>query len=176
MNQVYAVEDVKNEFVKSVIDQYAESYNRIQLDLAFYVLNDFCNNLAANGLVLLKVEQQVQQPVQQPVMQQQVQQPVQPMGPPPKSAAQPYGYPQQMPNANSVDPFEKAEYVDPRLQRQKMDEFSVQREVKELNAQLQPKVKAEVDVSLSGEKGKSFVDKIKEMRSSKKRDVINPEE
>ena len=194
MEEFFEIMDVKEEFLKNVGPQYQASYSPQQLDIAMYMVNDFCNNIAANGLVLLRMpepRQALPQPLQgyypqqqypqqpQPVYQEpypqppyarQVQQEVQQM-PPPRMVARPM--PQNtMPMQN---PFNDEERYD------------VQRQVAEMNRGIQPKrtmpqpymVPAQTvqsDVDLQVEKPKTFVDKIKDMRAPRKVDKINPEE
>jgi len=179
--EIYNVEDVKNEFLQGVIQEYSQNYSRIKLDLAIYMLNDFCNNLIANKLVLLRLDQEIQPPTPpQPVYQQQQQ-----VYQPPQQVYQP---PRMQPQNN---PFEEdiQEYVDPRTQRMRVDDYNVKKEVAEMNQQLrsppprmQPIQQQQIqpmqnnDVNLGLQKDKTFVDKIKEMRSPKKKDNINPDE
>ena len=84
------------------------------------------------------------------------------------------------------------DYSDPRTQRMRVDDYGVQREVEEMNAQLRtPQPPRQMqrpiqnqmqqqapmqDVNLTSEKSKTFVDKIKEMRNPRKKEGINPEE
>lgn len=197
MSEIYNIEEVKDEFIKNTIQEYLQRYAQPQIDLAIYYLNDFVNNLVANELVLLKYEpepeptpqpiQQIQRPLYQPPMQQRMQQPQQYV--PPRVAATPY----QPPSVNpyTQNPFQEeeqvaAEYSDPRTQRMRVDDFSVQREVREMNEQLrtpqpprqiqQPMQRPMQDINLDSEKSKTFVDKIKEMRNPRKKEGINPEE
>ena len=183
VNEIYELDEVKNEFIRNVSMEYAKVFNRQQMDLAIYLLNDFCNNLAANGLVLLRY---VPQPQPQP-------QPIRPM---------------PSPSMRFGNPFEEeppvAEYVDPRLRQARTDELDVRRNIAEMNAQIQAPPQRMVrqpqpvldyeqlppmpqpprpmprqvvqDVDLVGDKPKTFVDKIKEMRVGKKAEKINPEE
>lgn len=189
-NEIYNPEDVKNEFLTNVLPEYGKTYSRQQLDLAIYMLTDFVNNLAGNDLWILRYEPEPQQqPMQQPMQQQ------------PRQVQQPRG---QMPPGYQnyeQNPFEEdvQEYMDPRTQRMRVDEFSVKRDVAEMNQQLRSLVpprqldtrmppidvrmhqqpqqqQQQQDINLGSEKSKTFVDKIKEMRTPKKKDSINPEE
>lgn len=190
-NEIYNPEDVKNEYINNVIPEYGRTYSRQQLDLAIYMLTDFVNNLTANNLVLLRYEPE---PVRQPT-QQQYQAPQQqaPRGPPPRQPIPQY-MPEYSQNQNpfqDVEEVDTQEYADPRTQRMRVDDFRVQREVAEMNAQLrtpqmprqqqpmpqqQQQQPIQQDINLASEKNKTFVDKIREMRNPKKKDNINPEE
>lgn len=195
-NEIFNLEDVKNEYIENTINEYAKSYNKMQIDLAVYMLNDFVVNLVANDFVLLRYEpepepvpQQAPQRMQPPVQQQQ------PMRQAPQGF-QGYGQGQtnvrvdprqrvqqvQQPIPGYIDqnenPFETAEYVNPKTQRMRVDDVDVRREVSEMNEQLN-RVNGSVpkqDINLNSEKSKSFVDKIRDMRNPKKKDNINPEE
>jgi hypothetical protein len=206
-NEIYDLEEVKNEFIRNVSGEYAKVFNRQQMDFAVYVLNDFCNNLSGNGLVLLRYTpqpQMQQMPMQQPRYVEPKPQPryVQPQYSPPQYS-QPF----------DGNPFEEEppidEYNDPRMRQMRTDNVDVQRNITEMNAQLQqqpqrmvhrqmpqaeyyeppqqpiPRVPTRApptrappdqDVNLAGDKPKTFVDKIKEMRVGKKPEKINPEE
>lgn len=200
MSEIFNPEDVKNEFIQNTIQEYLRVYGKQQVDLAVYFLNDFINNLVANDLVLLRLEPepapQQRQPVYQqpqPPRQQQYQQPI----------PQQQMRVQQPQNIYQQNPFEEedirtqvAEYIDPRTQRMRVEDFGVQREVAELNAQLQtpnpprqmntrgfpqqpqrqPIQQQQQDINLESEKSKTFVDKIKDMRTPRKKEGINPEE
>lgn len=181
VNEIYNPEDVKNEFLTNVLPEYGRTYSRQQLDLAIYMLTDFCNNLVANDLWMLRVEQQQQQ--QQPVQQQM-----------PRQMPQQQQMPAPPQYYEQGNPFEEdvQEYTDPRTQRMRVDDFSVQRDVAEMNQQLRsnipprqfvqqqmpqmPQQMPQQDINLGSEKNKTFVDKIKDMRQPKKKDNINPEE
>ena len=170
MEEFFDIMDVKNEFLKNLGMQYQSMYSPQQLDIALYMLNDFCNNVAANGLVLLRQTPDQPQGYQPP--QPQYVQPV------------PQGYYSQQPRPVPIqNPFNEYE--------QRMD---VQRQVSEMNQGLARAQSRQVyepprpampparmpepqsDVDLHNEKPKTFVDKIKEMRTPKKVDKINPEE
>jgi hypothetical protein len=82
----------------------------------------------------------------------------------------------------SQNPFQEEEYRDPRTQRMRVDDVRVKQEVAEMNEQLRNPAPRRVvaeskqEVSLTSEKGKTFVDKIKDMRNPRKKDNINPDE
>lgn len=205
VNEFLDIMDVKNEFLRNVGPEYARSYPPQQLDVALFLLNDFCNNLSGNGLVLFR--QAPVQPVQQQYYPQQPNYPPQPAYvesriPPSPYVQQPYVQPRQPQNySNPFDEdaqFRQQQYED----RLRAEEFTVQQNINEMNAQLrappqpprqnpmrvssqpmprqpipvQEYIPPQADVNLSNDKPKTFVDKIKEMRTPKKGDKINPEE
>lgn len=179
MDEFFDIMDVKNEFLKNLGPQYQNMYAPQQLDIALYMLNDFCNNINANGLILLRhVEQAPPRPPQYA-------QPQPGYVIPPGVYQQPQYPPQQMrvqsyPQRPMENPFNEYD-----------ERFNVQQQVAEMNQGLQQAqtrsqfmqqpqrvITPEVvqDVDLRAEKPKTFVDKIKEMRTPKKADNINPEE
>lgn len=196
MTEIYNVEDVKNEFLKNILPEYAKTYSRQQIDLSVYFLTDFVNNLVANDLVLLKIEPEPE-PEPEPILPGY---PQMPQGPPQRMVQRPtqqMQQPQQFQEQQQyyqANPFnEVQDYTDPRTQRMRVDDFRVQQEVAEMNAQLrnppqyrqpaqtqmQPQTQPtqpQVDVNLINEKNKTFVDKIKDMRNPRKKEGINPEE
>lgn len=183
MEEFFEIMDVKNEFLTNVGSQYQASYSPQQLDIALYLLNDFCNNISANGLVLLRTEPQppprqlppqgYQEPYPQTPYARQAQMQS------PRMVARPQPMPMQRPQPMQ-NPFN--EYDE--------EVYDVQQQVQELNrgikpmarlqrpmdVPMQPPATRQSDVDLQAEKPKSFVDKIKDMRTPKRMDKINPEE
>jgi hypothetical protein len=192
--EIFNPEDVKNEFITNTLPEYGRTYSKQQLDLAIYMLTDFVNNLTGNDLYLIRVSEPEPEP--QPVYQQPVYQaPPQQMRP--QMRVQQVQQPVYQPNPFQEEVGEQQirDYSDPRTQRMRVDDYAVQREVEEMNAQLrtpqpprqmqqpqrqmqQPMQQATPvqDVNLTSEKSKTFVDKIKEMRNPRKKEGINPEE
>jgi hypothetical protein len=189
MDEYFDIVDVKKEFLKNVGPQYQSTYAPQQLDIALYMLNDFCNNVSANGLVLMR-----QTPVQptpeyypEPVpayeprfdVRQPYPQPMQPTYPTPQRP------PYAQPNYPPQDPFEEYQPPQQFIQPQR-PQMRVQQQVNELNQGLQQprfvprqplpqQPQPMQDADLNPDKAKTFVDKIKEMRTPKKSDKINPE-
>lgn len=153
--EIFEIEDVKNEFLQKVAAEYGQVFAPRQLELAMYVLNDFCNNLSANNLVLYRfVEQQFQQapPQYQQMPFQQGPRPIQ---------QQPIPIQQPRPPQN---PFEEDQG------------YNVRQNINELNRQIQQPPKPRIpekqlqsqDVDLSPEKPKNFVDNLRAMKSNKR--------
>ena len=201
--EIYGVEDVRDEFLENVLGEYSKVYSKQQVDLAVYLLNDFVSNLVGNDLVLLKVNKS-QSAMSPPPYYVEAEQMVRPqpqvyggVGPgfeeqrvqPRRVESVPRRFEEQrvqprrvegVPREgvvidNSVNPFGDDGYVDPRSQRVRVDP-RVARDVAELNAQLRSSQASQDDVVLGDERKSSFVDRIRDMRSPKKRDTINPEE
>jgi type IV secretory pathway VirB10-like protein len=176
MSEIYNPEDIKNEFIKNTISEYTKLYSAQQIDLAVYYLTDFVNNLVANDLLIVKLDEPEQQPAPQPQAVYQ-----QPRGPNPNAASYAPPVPPQQ-SMYSQNPFQEEEYRDPRTQRMRVDDVRVKQEVAEMNEQLRNPAPRRVvaeskqEVSLTSEKGKTFVDKIKDMRNPRKKDNINPDE
>lgn len=177
MSEIFDLNVVKQEFLQNLGGEYSTIFSERQLEMSVYMLNEFCTALTANGLVLLRQQQQqplmqqqppmqmqqprvMQQPPQDYRYQQYQQPPVQPMSVPPQY--QNIGSPATMP-----DPFQEEQ------EEQFLQQQQVKRQVTELNAQL-PKAQP---IDLSPDKPKSFAEKIKEMRSTVKRsNRINPDD
>lgn len=172
-NEIFEISTVKQEFLQNMGPEYVKVFSEKQLEMSVYMLNEFCDALAGNGLVLLRIE-----PEPQP--QQMYRAPPTPqMGIPPQ-----YQQP--------IDPFQEQAML------RQMEQQQVQQQIRELNAQIpsrqpvpplpplqtmrsQPQqpldnVPAQ-EVDLSVEKPKSFADKIREMRAgTKKPNRINPDD
>jgi hypothetical protein len=217
--------DVKNEFLQNVGPEYARAYPPQQLDLALYLLNDFCNNLVNNGLVLFRQVEAPQPVYEQPYPQPSYQQPAYQVPPYQTPYQQPYQPPQQQVYGNPFEEDLKFRQQQEYENRLRAEQGEVQRNISEMNAQLQqqqfrpvnsvrpqpiprqeyvpprqeprqeyippqpqpqqpsraspfpqPTQQPVQDINLANEKPKTFVDKIKEMRTPKKGDKINPEE
>lgn len=177
-NEIFEISTVKQEFLQNMGPEYVKVFSEKQLEMSVYMLNEFCDALAGNGLVLLRIE-----PEPQPQPQVMYRAPPTPqMGIPPQ-------YQQPM------DPFQEQAML------RQMEQQQVQQQVRELNAQIprqqqvpplpplqsmrpqQQYSKEQLDnvpaqeVDLSVEKPKSFADKIREMRAgTKKANRINPDD
>lgn len=194
MDEFFDIVDVKKEFLKNVGPQYQSTYAPQQLDIALYMLNDFCNNVSANGLVLMRqTPPQPEYPEAVPAyeprfdVRQPYPQPMQPSYPtlqrPPYIQQQSgYSIPPGVYQEPVQDPF--VEYQAPVMPQR--PPLRVQQQVNELNQGLQqprfaprpqplPTQTYTQDADLNPDKAKTFVDKIKEMRTPKKSDKINPE-
>lgn len=189
MNEVFDINKVKQEFLQNTGPEYATIFSERQLEMCVYLLNDFCAAMAANNLVLLRVEQEQLMPPQ-------YQQPPIPQMTAPPEYRQPQYQPQprqqqyqqqyQQPPQYMQDPFQELP-----LQPipQQPPQQNVQRQVQELNAQLPKAPQRQFipptgaptpsvqDVDLSADKPKTFAEKIREMRAgAKKPNRINPED
>lgn len=172
-NEFFEINDVKNEFLKNVGPQYQGMYSPQQLDIALYMLNDFCNNVSANGIVLMR---QAPEPVPMPDYQssgfgiqrpQSYPQPMQPTYPTPQRP--PYVQQQYQ------DPFEEYPLPQPQFSPQPKMPQRIQQQVNELNKGIQPR-QPQMDADMDNDKPRTFVDKIKDMRTPAKSDRINPED
>lgn len=190
MAEVFSIIDVKNEFLRNLGQQYVNSYPPQQVELALYMLNDFCNNVEANNLLLVRADQPEPQAPPQYMPPQQYPQPMDPYYQPPQRP--PYVQQQRMPP--QMAPPQQNPFVE-----YDADRMDVQSQVAEMNRglaygrmppqqpQQQPRMQMptmppvmqqqqQSVVDLNPEKPKTFVDKIKEMRTPKKVDKINPED
>lgn len=179
-NEIFEISTVKQEFLQNMGPEYVKVFSEKQLEMSIYMLNEFCDALAGNNLVLLRLEPEPEQYVAPPTPQ---------MGIPPEYQHQGYRIPAYQ---QPIDPFQEQQ-----LQMQ------AQQQVRELNAQIpqrtinqvppnvkaypemRPQVSKEQldnlppiqDVDLAAEKPKSFADKIREMRAgTKKPNRINPDD
>ena len=184
MNEIFEVNKVKTEFLQNIGPEYTNVFSERQLEMSVYMLNDFCNALAANSLVLIRIEPEQIAP---PQYQQPYQPPVPNMGLPPEYQQRNRPIPMPEYQQPVADPFQE-------MQQQQMHPQQVQRQVQEMNAQLPrappPKyskeqldnvpgmrVPPQQDVDMAGDKPKTFAEKIKEMRGAvKKPNRINPED
>lgn len=183
-NEIFEISTVKQEFLQNMGPEYVKVFSEKQLEMSVYMLNEFCDALAGNNLVLLRLESEEPQ-------QQYVAPPTPQMGIPPEYQQQGYRIPAQQPQYQQpIDPFQE-------------QQFQAQQQVRELNAQIpqrtinpvppnvkaypemRPQVSREQldtlpplqDVDLAVEKPKSFADKIREMRAgTKKPNRINPDD
>jgi len=161
-NEIFEINNVKQEFLQNIGPEYTQVFSERQLEMSIYMLNEFCTALANNGLVLLRIEPEPT-PYRAP--------PTPQMGIPPQYEQQGYRMP-------AADPFQEQQ-----LHQQQM----VQQQVKEMNAQLprapprpqpsQPKSEPVQEVDLSADKPKTFAEKIREMRAGTKNpNRINPDD
>jgi len=162
VNEVFEIHAVRDEFLQMTAAEYSKYFTPRMLELAVYVLNDFCNNVQANELVLVRAQpQQAPQNMNyNPIPSADYNIPQGPqMGMPPQ-----YG-----------NPFEEA--LDVRQNVEQLNAELLAREAQQRRApqQQQQPIRQEVDLKSVNE-SKSFVDKVREMRAPKRVDKINPEE
>jgi len=177
VNEIFEIHTVRDEFLQMTAAEYSKYFTPRMLELAVYVLNDFCNNVQANELVLVRAPQQQPQQVQQQPQSRQVNQNINynpmpstdynlPPLPPIPQMGTPQGY---------GNPFEEA--LDVRQNVEQMNAELLAREAASRRSPQfqQPVQRQEVDLKSANET-KSFVDKVREMRAPKRVDKINPEE
>lgn len=163
MSEIFEVEDVKIEFLQKVGLGYSQAFAPKQLELALYVLNDFCNSLTSNGLVLLRQSQS-----QQPISQQQYQAPLQ-------YQQMPFQQQSMQPQLMQGDPFQEGELMQQRIQQNIIEmNNSLKRpgtnrgSLNDVVPSVPEQRSRTDDVNLASQKPKSFVDGLKAMRSSRK--------
>jgi len=163
-NEVFDINNVKQEFLQGIAEKYAASFTDIQLEMSVYMLNDFCNVISANDLVLVRIaKEQIYDPTPVPQYQ----------APPTPQMGLPPQYQQSVNPFDNVPPI--AQNIPPR---------QVQKTVQELNNNLNqgyqvPPAPVKQDIDLSTDRPKTFREKISEMRSAPKKhpgDKVNPNE
>ena len=177
-NEIFDINNVKQEFLQNMGPEYVKVFSEKQLEMSVYMLNEFCDALIGNGLVLTRNEPEVIRPAYRAP-------PTPQMGIPPQYQNQGYQMPVQQPQYQQPPQFQQQQYQDP-FQEQQFIQQQVQQQVKELNAQLPRTNRPPMDaaglppvqeVELNAEKPKSFADKIREMRAgTKKPNRINPDD
>jgi hypothetical protein len=62
-NEIFDIVNVKNEYITAVGQSMTQQFNIQALEAGFVILNDFCNNIRSNNLVLVRVPREVEQPI-----------------------------------------------------------------------------------------------------------------
>jgi len=163
VNEIFEIHAVRDEFLQMTAAEYSKYFTPRMLELAVYVLNDFCNNVQANELVLVRAAQPRQAPQN---MNYNPMPSADYMSMPELPPVPQMGMPLQYGN-----PFEEA--LDVRQNVEQLNAELLAREAQQRRPQ-QP-IRQEVDLK-SVNDSKSFVDKVREMRAPKRVDKINPEE
>lgn len=171
-NEIFEISTVKQEFLQNMGPEYVKVFSEKQLEMSVYMLNEFCDALAGNNLVLLRLEPEPEQQYVAP--------PTPQMGIPPQ-------YQQQY-----QDPFQEQQLqMQAQQQVRELNAQIPQRTINQVppNVKAYPEMRPQVskdqldavppiqDVDLAAEKPKSFADKIREMRAgTKKPNRINPDD
>ena len=146
--ETYDVMAVRDEFLKGIYEQYLQIYSEKQAEISIELLTEFCNNLKNNQLVLMRVV--AEQPPKDPFVGQKV-------------PAEPTQQPLE-------DPFAQEH---------------IKKEVEELNNNMRAPERARPiqrqtsndEVDMGSEHKRTFVDKVRDMRTMKKDpNRINPED
>lgn len=201
VNELFAARTVRDEFVGRAFNGYTRHFNRPQLDAALYILNDFIANVESNGLAFIRYVEPAPPPQPQYAAPQ-PQYPPPPQYMPPIQAAYPQ-QPYQYPLPDDVNPFgDEPQYTEPEEEEIPQPSATLQRNVDELNSQLQSRMPsasipprgrgrppkgspalaqpAQIvqrdNIDLGPQKPKSFVESIRQMKIARKPDRINPEE
>lgn len=143
VNEMFDIIDVKNEYVSAVGNTLKQQFSIQAIEAGFVLLNDFCNNIRSNDLVLVKVQ------TEQPRLK----------------------VPQRIPE--KVEEYEMSEEEDLVLRQEyerRIKAEDMKKKVSALNKNLMeeppqmPNIRE--DINLTQQRPKSFIDKVKSYKPS----------